>query len=302
MSNIIRAAIILNALLYCFSGALAQQEEQKTHIRELPRYMTDTPQPIPEQIKLPDAPPTARHTKCFRGLTKHSSMFDVVRQCGIPDEHQGSGIYIFLYKMKDGSIVAVGTPDLKQLAYVDHIHTVRESSLLEYTPSACVHEASFPEFAQFAVGERFRGKVHALVLKTHSARRFRTVIREAMAGGVNFAGHYVLASWGCGTGCIQFAVVDAITGEVYAPPFDAAYFHYSLSIAKRWPDFDAEGKWWCEQYADWPTFKANSALLVVEGCISDRQCGRAFYVMKATGLEQVYFDPDLSPDGSIAPP
>jgi hypothetical protein len=302
MSNISKAAIFLNAVLYCFSGAWAQETVQKTHVRELPRYMTDTPQLIPEQIKLPDAPPTARDTRCFRGLTKRSSMLDVVRRCGIPDEHHGSGIYIFLYKMEDGSIVAVGTPDLTQLAYVDHIHTVSESSLLEDTPSVCVDKASFPKFEQFAVGERFRGRVHALVLKARLARRFRTVIREAMAGGVNFAGHYVVASWGCGTGCIQFAVVDAITGEVYAPPFDAAYFHLSLSIAKKWPDFDAEGKWWCEQYADWPTFKANSSLLIVEGCVGDRQCGRTFYAMKATGLEQVYFDPDLSPDGSIVPP
>jgi hypothetical protein len=44
----------------------------------------------------------------------HSSrvvMIDVVRRCGIPDEHQGSGIYIFPYDLDDGSLVAVRTAD-----------------------------------------------------------------------------------------------------------------------------------------------------------------------------------------------
>ncbi len=59
---------------------------------QLPRYMTDIPQPIPEQIKPQDAPNTARNIECFRSFTHESSMIDVVRKCGIPDEHQGSGI------------------------------------------------------------------------------------------------------------------------------------------------------------------------------------------------------------------
>lgn len=48
-------------------------------------------------------------------------MADVVRKCGIPDEHQGSGIAIFIYNMSDGSVVAVGTSNLKSLFYIDHI-------------------------------------------------------------------------------------------------------------------------------------------------------------------------------------
>lgn len=48
-------------------------------------------------------------------------MFDVVRKCGIPDEHQGSGIYIFVYHLNDGSKISIGTPDLKKLYDVKHI-------------------------------------------------------------------------------------------------------------------------------------------------------------------------------------
>ncbi|AOY88285.1 hypothetical protein BKP64_08975 [Marinobacter salinus] len=31
----------------------------------------------------------------------------------------------------------------------------------------------------------------------------------------NFAGHYLLLYWGCGTGCQQFAIVDVKTGQVF---------------------------------------------------------------------------------------
>jgi hypothetical protein len=101
------------------------------NIKGLPRYMTDIPQPIPEQIKPPDAPRTARNVECFRSFTKNSAMINVVRKCGVPDEHQGSGIYIFPYDMDDGSLVAIGTADLKKLLYVNHIENSRSSSLLQ---------------------------------------------------------------------------------------------------------------------------------------------------------------------------
>src|SRR5690242_19062012 len=49
------------------------------------------------------------------------------------------------------------------------------------------------------------------------ASSFRTRLREALRGGVNFAGHYIVAGWGCGTGCISGAIIDGRTGRVYFP-------------------------------------------------------------------------------------
>ena len=46
---------------------------------------------------------------------------------------------------------------------------------------------------------------------------FRTVIRNGASQGPNFAGHYTLVMWGCGSSCRQFAIVDALTGTVYIP-------------------------------------------------------------------------------------
>jgi hypothetical protein len=36
--------------------------------------------------------------------------------------------------------------------------------------------------------------------------------------GPNFAGHYFVIRWGCGSDCLMMAVVDAETGKVYPSP------------------------------------------------------------------------------------
>jgi hypothetical protein len=77
-------------------------------------------QPMPEQFEIPDAPKTARQVGCFTSFKKDSTMLDVVRKCGVPDKHAGSGIYIFVYYMNDCSTVTVGTPDLKRLG-IKHV-------------------------------------------------------------------------------------------------------------------------------------------------------------------------------------
>jgi hypothetical protein len=46
------------------------------------------------------------------------------------------------------------------------------------------------------------------------ARTYRTRLRDAAKGPVNFAGEYVLATWGCGTTCLMGAVINARTGHV----------------------------------------------------------------------------------------
>jgi hypothetical protein len=85
-------------------------------------------QPMPEQFYITDYPKTARQVSCFTSFKKNSTMFDVVRKCGIPDRHAGSGIYIFAYYMNDCSTVTVGTPDLRQLA-IKHVKQKRTTVL-----------------------------------------------------------------------------------------------------------------------------------------------------------------------------
>jgi hypothetical protein len=86
-------------------------------------------QPIPEQLKIPDPPKTAREASCFTSFDKNSTMPDVVRKCGIPDRHMGSGIYIFVYYMSDCSTVSVGTSDLKRVG-IRHVKHGKTTVLL----------------------------------------------------------------------------------------------------------------------------------------------------------------------------
>lgn len=43
--------------------------------------------------------------------------------------------------------------------------------------------------------------------------RFRTTVSEQIAKGANFAGHFSFVSWGCGTSCISYAIIDLVTGK-----------------------------------------------------------------------------------------
>jgi hypothetical protein len=66
-------------------------------------------------------PPTARAIEAFRRIKPHMSMERIMEICGVPDEDIGSGIHIYVYKLSDGSLVRIGTPDKKRLVYVVHV-------------------------------------------------------------------------------------------------------------------------------------------------------------------------------------
>jgi hypothetical protein len=44
--------------------------------------------------------------------------------------------------------------------------------------------------------------------------QFRTTLDSAAAAGPNFAGHFTVVTWGCGSACQVSAVVDAVTGQL----------------------------------------------------------------------------------------
>ena len=53
------------------------------------------------------------------------------------------------------------------------------------------------------------------------AKEYRTVISEKYNElDVNFASYYIIATWGCGSGCVSGAMVDTRDGHVYPMPKD----------------------------------------------------------------------------------
>ena len=106
----------------------------------------------------------------------------------------------------------------------------------------------------------------ATVQRTHKAprfvfdaqsRKYRSAIENAASRPPDFAGHYVLAQWGCGAGCIMAAAVDMKTGRVTSLPFTVS---------------------------DWPldvteplTYRPNSCLLVVQGSRNESKEHGTYY-------------------------
>jgi hypothetical protein len=111
-----------------------------------------------------------------------------------------------------------------------------------------------PQFGDYPVKEIYKGPVARVRLDSPRARMFRTRLREDSRSGPNFAGHYTVVIWGCGTGCAQMGVVDSKTGRVYFPPVEW------MDIPDM-EDAEARGKF----------FRLDSKLLVITNSKYDMQ-------------------------------
>jgi hypothetical protein len=94
------------------------------------------------------------------------------------------------------------------------------SVFLAFTASLSAGEARMrPQFRDFPAEQIYRGSPAAPKIVTRDERTFRTMIRLGAKADVEFAGHYSVPRWGCGTDCNEFVIVDSITGTVYDVPF-----------------------------------------------------------------------------------
>lgn len=83
-----------------------------------------------------------------------------------------------------------------------------------FATESAVAQRQVPQFKDFAVTETYTGANARLIL-TEEHKRFRTRLEAARKMRPNFAGHYIVTTWGCGSGCLLGAVIDARTGKVY---------------------------------------------------------------------------------------
>ncbi|HEU4598055.1 MAG TPA: hypothetical protein VFS10_23205 [Pyrinomonadaceae bacterium] len=108
--------------------------------------------------------------------------------------------------------------------------------------------AAVPRFESYPA-RVYRGRVARVNLRSaRGAGTFRTRLREGAKEGVNFAGHFSLVGWGCGTGCMSVAVIDAKNGAVHFPK-----------------ELNAFGVWLFSEDGEVLTFKPDSRLLILSG-------------------------------------
>ena len=134
-----------------------------------------------------------------------------------------------------------------------------------------------PRFANYPVAHIFRGTPKPPVLSSRMARAFRTELRRQAATGPNFAGHYTLARWGCGAGCVTVAVIDAATGAVQFPPF-------SIEDARK------DDHIICHHGS---TFRLTSELFVAEGEVNG-QTGTHYFRWHNLKFSLLHFEPTCS--------
>jgi hypothetical protein len=133
--------------------------------------------------------------------------------------------------------------------------------------------ADAPRFENYAVSDMFRGQPVPPILSSHKAREFRTVLRREAASGPNFAGHFTIARWGCGAGCVSWAIIDARSGAVWFAPFTV---------------WDARGIADLELAQHSINFQLNSDLVIVNGALDGEGAGTYYYRWRNGAVSKIY--------------
>ena len=138
-----------------------------------------------------------------------------------------------------------------------------------------------PRFQDYPVTEAFTGAPAEPTFATTEQRRFRTRIRNGVSKGAgvwngswkdpiksagpNFAGHYYVIRWGCGSNCLMMAVVDAQNGKVHGPPLsgEGTELYVPMDIMS---DVEID-------------FRRDSSLMVLHNACKDarRECGIYYF-------------------------
>jgi hypothetical protein len=144
-------------------------------------------------------------------------------------------------------------------------------------------DASAPRFEKYPVKPSPPSSPAKLNLQSNPiAKTYRTVIRQQMREGANFAGHYRVAVWGCGTSCAQFAVVNLNTGRVITTDgihnVSGVYFAADEFL----PNTESEGGGF--------RFRKDSRLLVLLGAMNedDSREGVFYYALKDEKLQLLH--------------
>jgi hypothetical protein len=83
--------------------------------------------------------------------------------------------------------------------------------------------ASAPAYPTYAVASVSKRAVSKLDLGVdRRARKFKSQLGKAVGQRANFAGHYIVVTWGCGTSCQAVATVDVETGVARVAPFSTS--------------------------------------------------------------------------------
>jgi hypothetical protein len=146
-----------------------------------------------------------------------------------------------------------------------------------------------PRFRDYPVREIFKGKPAKIEWPPDYPQHefFRLSIQDLIDGGVNFASHYAVREWSCGTDCRWLVILDMKTGRfLKASPYGV------LSLTE---DQKNNGK------NDWLQIRPDSRLLIASGCFNVEspkkpvKCGTKYFVLEKAKFVLVRYDPQPTP-------
>lgn len=146
-------------------------------------------------------------------------------------------------------------------------------------------DAKAPSFAGYRVPVVQTAASPKLDLKSNpTAKMYRTLLKQEVFKGPNFAGHYRVAIWGCGTSCAMFAIVNLKTGRIITPE----RFHATSTVY-----FGAEGQ---KVFPDSQSgddvfgFRKDSSLIVILGDLDEDESreGAFYFVLDGEHLRPIY--------------
>jgi hypothetical protein len=103
------------------------------------------------------------------------------------------------------------------------------------------------EFAKHPPAARLHKPAAKPDVSSGRAHHYRTRLREEAKEGANYNGHFRVAMWGCGSNCMEWAIIDLATGRVWMS---------EEQVESYWSaDFDNVN------VPDWMEYYKNSSLL-----------------------------------------
>jgi len=114
------------------------------------------------------------------------------------------------------------------------------------------------------------------------AKTYRTVLRQELAKGPNYAGHYRVAIWGCGSSCAMFAVINLKTGQVITAEGLTSVSGNHLAVDDFLPNTESES--WGFRY------RIGSKLLVLVGTLDEDESreGAFYFVLQSEKLLPIH--------------
>ena len=131
---------------------------------------------------------------------------------------------------------------------------------------ACISTSHAQTIAGYSF-EKYPAKIYngkQAPLKLGDWNSFRTRLKAAHKDGdINFAGNYIVTTWGCGTSCVSGAMIDKRTGKVYDIPLGETGSPYEIGAECFADGAELDDN---ERLAFYP----NSRLFISRGCEGEK--------------------------------